>query len=67
MADEADYADKRNMASFMRYAASKMGGNDGDVGCQLSGSIIVNRMLGNFHIKAAPEAPNIGPAAVNVR
>jgi len=40
----------------------------GNVGCQLSGSILVNRMLGSFHVEArSTGVPGIDRAASNVR
>lgn len=63
----ADYHNGYSLSDFVEYATAMVGGDDDNAGCQLSGSIVVNRMLGNFHIRARSDVPDIYRAATNVR
>ena len=69
---EMDYAGERytgglDVASLVQYATAKISGGGSNVGCQLSGSISVNRLLGKFHIQASSEAGSrVDRAAANL-
>jgi len=70
VADE-DYSNDRSVPALVEYAVDMVarggGGGGGKAGCQLSGSIVVNRLRGNFHIKAGSDAHGADPAAANLR
>ena len=68
VAIEPDYnSSSRDVASLVEYATAEISRGGRNVGCQLSGSITVNRLLGNFHIKASSEAGSrVDPAAANL-
>lgn len=55
-----DYHNAYSLADFVEYATAMVAGDDDNVGCQLSGFIVINRMLGAFHIKPRSNVPGIG-------
>lgn len=61
-----DYTRAHDVASLVQYATDKVNESRDNVGCQLSGSLTVNRLLGNFHVKAGSDSPRVGPAAANL-
>lgn len=63
----ANYHNGYSLTDFVEYAKAMVRGDHLNEGCELSGSIVVNRMRGSFHIKTLPDVPDATRAAPNVR
>lgn len=71
-----NYTKDRSLVSLVDYASAKLTGDEETptrfsrlaqsyAGCQLSGVIMTNRLLGTLHIKAGPGVADIVPTALN--